>query len=63
MDYSIWEELCGQMSWNKITNKKTLIEQIHLGLKKIRPEVVRCSIDDWTKRIYRMLKNNGDYVF
>jgi hypothetical protein len=63
LDYSIWNELCGQMNWRKITNKKTLIEEILVGAKKIRPDVVRRSIDCWTKRVYRMLQKNCNYVF
>jgi hypothetical protein len=63
LDYSIWNELCAQMDWSKVTNKKTLIYQIRVGVKKIRTEVVRRSIDCWTNRVYRMLKKKCDYVF
>jgi transposase len=63
LDYSIWYELCGQMNWNKINNKKTLIDQIRLGVRKIRSDVVHRSIDCWTKRVYRMLQKKCDYVF
>jgi hypothetical protein len=63
LDYSIWYELCGQMKWDKITNKKTLIAPIRAGVKKIRTEVVRRSTDSWTNRIYRMLQKRCEHVF
>jgi len=63
LDYAIWYELCGQIKWDKITNKRTLIDQIRVGVKKIRTEVVRRSIDSWTKRIYRMLRKRCEYIF
>jgi transposase len=63
LDYSIWYELCSQMKWEKIKNKKTLIDEIRAGVKKIRQEVVRRSIDSWTKRIYRMLQKRCEYSF
>ncbi|CAF0800872.1 unnamed protein product [Adineta steineri] len=62
LDYSIWYELCSQMQWNKVHDKKTLISQIRLGVKKIRIEVVRRSIDSFTKRIYRLLQTRGHYI-
>lgn len=63
LDYSIWSELCCQMNWDKIKDKKSLIEQIQAGVKKIRTDVVRRSVDSWTNRIYRMLQNSCEYVF
>jgi transposase len=63
LDYCIWTELGDQMNWNKIINKKTLINEIKLGVKKIRVEVVRRSIGCWSNRVYQMLQREGDYVF
>ena len=63
LDYSIWYELCCQMKWDKIKNKKTLIDQIRAGVKKIRAQVVRRSVDTWTNRIYQMLQKKCEYIF
>ena len=63
LDYSIWDEICAHMDWSKINDKKSLTRQIKIGVKKIRAEVLHRSIDSWTKRIYRMLKNKCDYIF
>ena len=63
LDYSMWQELCLHMNWDRIQNKKTLIAQIHAGVKKIRKDVVRRSVDCWTNRVYQMLKKNCDYIF
>ena len=50
------------MNWTRITNK-ALIEQIKQGATKIRIQVVRRSISNWTNRVYRMLQHEGEYVF
>jgi hypothetical protein len=63
LDYSIWYEICSQMNWDKVTHKKSLIDQIRVGVRKIRTEVVLRSIDCWTKRVYRVLQQECEYVF
>jgi hypothetical protein len=44
------------MKWDKVKNKKTLFDQIQIGVKKIRTEIVRRNINSWNNRIYRMLQ-------
>lgn len=44
-------------------DKKTLIDQIRAGAKKIRKEVVRRSVECWTNRVYQMLQKKGEYIF
>ena len=51
------------MKWDKIKNKKTLIDQIRMDVKKIRAQVVHRSIDCWTNRIYQMLHKSCKYIF
>ena len=63
LDYSIWYEMCENMKWDQITNKKTLIRQIRQGVKNIRMEVIRRSVDSWANRVYQMLSNKCNYVF
>lgn len=63
LDYSIWDELCLQMNWEVVKDKKTLIDQIRAGAKKIRKEVVRRSVECWTNRVYQMLQKKGEYIF
>ena len=63
LDYFFWKELCAQMDWSKTNNKKILIRQIRIGVKKIRTDIVRRNIDTWTNRDYRMLKNKYEYIF
>jgi hypothetical protein len=62
LDYCIWDELARAIKWNKITSKKTLIGQIKLAAKKIRPEVVLESCTSWTNRLYQMSQNSGAYL-
>ena len=42
--------------------KNTLIAQLKQVVEKIRQEVVFESCSPWTNRLYRMSKNNGDYL-
>ena len=40
LDYSIWEELAGAMDSNKITSKRTLIDELKRARRKVRANVV-----------------------
>ncbi len=51
------------MNWDQIKNKKTLIDQIRAGVKMIRKDVVRRSVDCWTNRVYQMLQKSCEYIF
>jgi hypothetical protein len=62
LDYSIWTELCHNMDWSKIKNKDTLKDEILKGWKKIRQDVVKCSIDSWSKRCFRVKQNEGNIL-
>jgi hypothetical protein len=62
LDYSIWNELVKAIQWDKVNSKKTLIKQLKCAVKKIPYEVVFESCDSWTKRLYRLSKNNYDYL-
>lgn len=62
LDYCIWDELGRNINWGKISTKKTMIDQIKLAVKKIRPEVVLESCASWTNRLYRMSQKNGEYL-
>lgn len=62
LDYCIWNEICQNMNWNNIKTKENLISQIKAGVNKVNLEVVRRSIDGWTKRINTILKHNGQFV-
>jgi len=62
LDFCIWNELAQAMKWNKVTSKKTLIAELKRAVKLIRLEVVLESCSVWTNRLYRMAKNNGNYL-
>jgi hypothetical protein len=51
------------MIWDKIKNKKTLIDQIRAAVRKNTKEVVRRRIHCWTHRVYQMLQRRCEYVF
>ena len=50
------------MKWNKIKSKLTLIQELKRAVKNIRVNVALESCTSWTNRLYRMSKNNGDYL-
>ena len=62
LDYSIWDEFVHQLNWNEAQSKKTLIAELKRAVKRIRKEVVLESCESWTNRLYRLKKNNGDYL-
>ena len=40
LDYSIWNELAELMDWNKITSKRTLIDELKKAPNKVRAKVI-----------------------
>ena len=62
LDYSIWDEFVQQMNWNNVKSKQTLIEELKRAVKKIREIVVFESCNSWTNRLYRLSKNNYNYL-
>ena len=62
LDYSIWDELAGAMDWNKITSKRTLIDELKRPPKKVRAEVVFESCNSWTIRLSKVSKLGGNYL-
>ena len=62
LDYSIWDEFVHAIKWDKVTSKKTLIEELKKSVKKIRTEVVFESCSSWTSRLHRLSINNGSYL-
>ena len=62
LDYPIWDEFVQQMNWNKVQSKKMLIEELKRAVKRIRQEVIFESCDTWTNRLYRLSKDNFNYL-
>jgi len=62
LDYCLWDELVGAMNWDKVTSKKTLIEELKRAIKKIRHEVAFESCNSWTVRLLNVSKNAGNYL-
>ena len=62
LDYAIWDKLAQAITWVRISSKNTFIAQLKQTVEKIRQEVVVESCSSWTNRLYRMSKNNGDYL-
>jgi hypothetical protein len=56
LDYSIWDEFVHAIEWEKVTSKKTLVEELKKAIKKIRAEVVFESCSSWSSRFYRLSK-------
>ncbi|CAF0978411.1 unnamed protein product [Didymodactylos carnosus] len=50
------------INWSKVKTKLTLIDELKRAVKKIRAEVVVQSVEDFSKRMYRVLQNDGDYL-
>jgi transposase len=62
LDYSIWDEFVHQMNWNNVRSKQTLIEELKRAVKKIREKVVFESCNSFSNRLYRLSKNDFNYL-
>ena len=62
LDYCIWNELVEAMNCSRIKTKLTLIEGLKRSIKKVKPEIVLESCNDFPKRLYRLLQNDGRYL-
>ena len=51
LDYCIWNELVEAMDWSRIKAKLTLIEELKRSIKKVKPEIVLESCNDFSKRL------------
>ncbi|CAF3799698.1 unnamed protein product [Rotaria sp. Silwood1] len=62
LDYCIWDEFTKVIDLNRVTSKVTLVQEVKLGVKKIRQEVIFESCTCWTNRLYHMSQNDGSYL-
>jgi hypothetical protein len=62
LDYCIWNELVQAMDWDRVKTKQTLIEELKRSVKKIKQKIVLESCNDFSKRLYRLLRNDGKYL-
>jgi hypothetical protein len=62
LDYCIWDELAKAINWDKVTSKKTLIDELHRAERKIRLDVVFESCNSWTSRLNLVAKNDGNFL-
>ena len=58
-----WSIVFGKTTnWDLVTPKATLINQLKLSLKKIRPEVVFENCITWTNWLFRLKQVNDNYL-
>ncbi|CAF2082706.1 unnamed protein product [Rotaria magnacalcarata] len=62
LDYCICNELVQAMDWGRVQTKLTLIEELKRSVKKIKPEIVLESCNNFSKRLCRVLENEGRYL-
>ena len=62
LDYSIWDEFAQQINWAKVKSKKILIDELKRSVKRISDSVVLESCESWTKRLYCLSENKGNYL-
>ena len=63
LDYCIWNELVEAMDWSRIKTKLTLIEELKRSIKKVKPEIVLESCNDFLKDrtdYYKMMEGTFD---
>jgi len=62
LDYSLWVELGASINWNEVHNKETLKSHIQAAVRKMRKEVIVNTCSKWSTRLYKILKNHGEYI-
>ena len=62
LDYILWNEIVQAMKWGRITTKDTSIQEIKSRIEKVDKGKILRSCDDFSKRLYWLLKNEGSYV-
>ena len=62
LDYCIWSEFVQAIYWSKVSSKKMLIQELKQAVKRIKKEVIFESCNSWTKRLYRLKQNEGNYL-
>ena len=62
LDYAIWDELAHAIKWDRVTAKKTLIDELKKAAPRIRNEVVQRSCAAWTSRLSDISKNGGECI-
>ena len=50
------------MKWERVPTKGTLIDELKRGIKKVDKDKVLRGSDNFLKRLYRLLQNEGSYV-
>ena len=62
LDYCIWNRLIEAIDCDRIKIKLTLIEELKPSIKKVKAEIVLENCNDFSKRLYRLLRNNGGHL-
>ena len=50
------------MDWTQISTKQDLIDELHRAIKKVSPTVIFESWNSWTRRLWPISQNGGNYL-
>ena len=62
LDYFIWDKLADAVDWNKITSKRTLLDELKKAPKKVRANAVFESCNPWMTRLSKVSKLGRNYL-
>lgn len=62
LDYCVWDELGHAIKWDRVTNKKTLIDELKVAVKRVSLDIVLESCLSWTARLRAVVENGGGYI-
>ncbi len=58
----MWDAITNNMQWDKVKNYDSLIGEIRNGIRRVpKADLVR-SVENWSKRIFFILKTKGAYI-
>ncbi|CAM4820023.1 unnamed protein product [Rotaria magnacalcarata] len=62
LDYYVWDAIGHNMHWDKVKSYDSLIDEIKKGISRVPKNDLLRSVQNWSSRIFSILKTKGAYI-
>ncbi|CAM2729276.1 unnamed protein product [Rotaria socialis] len=62
LDYYVWDAIGHNMHWDKVKSYDSLIDEIKKGKSRVPKNDLLRSVQNWSSRIFSILKTKGAYI-
>jgi hypothetical protein len=62
MGSRVWNEMNLKINWSRLSSNSTLINRLKHAVKKFRYDVVKKSVEDRSKRMYKILHSDEEFL-